>query len=268
MNELGFDFLCVSTECFTMSFYHDVLLRLLHAILAVTFFIQSCIWTAKKPLQFQYRKRTRDRLQSDARSLNKLPLHIGLLVLEDDISYTDVANIVVWCMTVGISYISLYDTQGDFKRNCTKINNEILKKQEEVLGNESTKCLFHLYRGGIEVHNKVNDCRIHVNLLSLEDGRQDIVRAAKYFCQQVACKRRKVNDLNPTVLENDLQGNDIFPDPDLIIKFGDVDSLLGFLPYQIRLSEILCSSSHHNMDYKVFISLLYRYAGCAQRYGK
>ena len=29
------------------------------------------------------------------------------------------------------------------------------------------------------------------------------------------------------------------PDPDLIIKFGQVDSLLGFMPWQIRLSEIL-----------------------------
>ena len=30
-----------------------------------------------------------------------------------------------------------------------------------------------------------------------------------------------------------------FPDPDLVIKFGAVDALLGFLPWQIRLTEIL-----------------------------
>ena len=29
------------------------------------------------------------------------------------------------------------------------------------------------------------------------------------------------------------------PDPDLVIKFGTVDSLQGFMPWQIRLTEIL-----------------------------
>jgi dehydrodolichyl diphosphate syntase complex subunit NUS1 len=30
-----------------------------------------------------------------------------------------------------------------------------------------------------------------------------------------------------------------FPDPDMVLKFGTVDSVLGFLPWQIRLSEIM-----------------------------
>lgn len=34
-------------------------------------------------------------------------------------------------------------------------------------------------------------------------------------------------------------GTNGFPDPDLILKFGPVDSILGFLPWQIRLTEIV-----------------------------
>ena len=30
-----------------------------------------------------------------------------------------------------------------------------------------------------------------------------------------------------------------FPDPDLVLKFGQVESLLGFLPWQLRVTEIL-----------------------------
>lgn len=53
------------------------------------------------------------RLQSDVKRLEKLPVHIGLLVTEEELSYTDIANLVVWCMAVGISYISVYDNCGN-----------------------------------------------------------------------------------------------------------------------------------------------------------
>lgn len=49
---------------------------------------------------------------SDGRAFAKLPVHIGLLVAEEEPSYTDVATLVVWCMTVGISYVSVYDNHG------------------------------------------------------------------------------------------------------------------------------------------------------------
>lgn len=57
----------------------------------------------------------RSRWQSDGRSLEKLPVHIGLLVAEEEPSYnvTDIANLVVWCMAVGISYVSVYDNHGN-----------------------------------------------------------------------------------------------------------------------------------------------------------
>lgn len=54
----------------------------------------------------------RSRWLSDGRSLEKLPVHIGLLVAEEEPSYTDIANLVVWCMAVGISYVSVYDNHG------------------------------------------------------------------------------------------------------------------------------------------------------------
>lgn len=30
-----------------------------------------------------------------------------------------------------------------------------------------------------------------------------------------------------------------YPDPDMIVRFGNVESLLGFMPWHIRLTEIL-----------------------------
>ena len=44
--------------------------------------------------------------------VEKLPVHVGLLIVEEQPSYTDIANLVVWCMAVGISYVSVYDNHG------------------------------------------------------------------------------------------------------------------------------------------------------------
>lgn len=58
------------------------------------------------------------RWRADGRSLEKLPVHMGLVITEEEqeTSYSDIASLVVWCMAVGISYISVYDHQGEARR--------------------------------------------------------------------------------------------------------------------------------------------------------
>lgn len=55
------------------------------------------------------------RWRADGRSLEKLPVHMGLVITEEEQepSFSDIASLVVWCMAVGISYISVYDHQGE-----------------------------------------------------------------------------------------------------------------------------------------------------------
>ncbi|XP_070569095.1 dehydrodolichyl diphosphate synthase complex subunit nus1-like [Ptychodera flava] len=249
-----------------MAFYHGILLYIVHIIIAVKASVQAWLSSFKTPLQFR-RKRTRTRLKTDAKSLKKLPLHVGLVMLEDELSYQDVANIIVWCMAMGISYISLYDTEGIFKRNYVALNEEISKQQEEILGEEATKYSYQIYKSGKVLGNKALSSRVHVNLVSPQDGRHDIVTAAKQFCLDIASKRRNVKDIEISTLAHQLQGSH-FPDPDVVFKFGQVESVLGFLPFQIRLSEILSIASHRNIDYNTFLAKMIAYAGTQQRYGK
>lgn len=70
--------------------------------------------------------------------------------------------------------------------------------------------------------------------MSPEDGKADILRAAQDFSQQ----QRTLGDLDVDLLEGLLSSHG-FPDPELVWKFGPVDSTLGFLPWQIRLTEIV-----------------------------
>ncbi|XP_073532024.1 dehydrodolichyl diphosphate synthase complex subunit NUS1 isoform X3 [Phyllobates terribilis] len=164
--------------------------------------------------------RSRDRAQ-----LGKLPVHIGLLIGEEQESYPDVASLVLWCMALGISYVSVYDPQA----------------------------LRHLPV---------------LKVLSPEDGKPNIVKAAQNFCQLVADKQKTPADLDVDAFDHLLRSTHNFPDPDLILKFGSISSTLGFLPWHIRLSEIISLPSHVNIQYEDFFFALRCYAGCEQRLGK
>lgn len=57
------------------------------------------------------------------------------------------------------------------------------------------------------------------------------------------------------------------PDPDLALYFGTVCCTYGLLPWHIRLTEFLPVESQQTMTVNTFISNLYKYAKCEQRFG-
>ncbi|KAM9383298.1 dehydrodolichyl diphosphate synthase complex subunit NUS1 [Phaethornis superciliosus] len=209
---------------------------------------------------------SRQRWRLDGRALQKLPVHMGLVVTEEEPSYADMASLVVWCMAVGISYVSVYDHNGIFKRNNSRLMDEILKQQQELLGLDCSK--YTVEFSNQDKADQVLNCQSTLKVLSPEDGKADIVKAAQNFCQLVAQQQRTYTDLDVNVLDNLLSSTNGFPDPDLVLKFGPVDSTLGFLPWHIRLTEIVSLPSHLNISYEDFFSALHHYAACEQRWGK
>ncbi|NWS19411.1 NGBR synthase, partial [Pachyramphus minor] len=208
----------------------------------------------------------RQRWRADGRALRKLPVHVGLVVTEEEPSYADMASLVVWCMAVGISYVSVYDHNGIFKRNNSRLMDEILKQQQELIGLDYSK--YTVEFANQDKTGQVLNCQSTLKVLSPEDGKAGIVKAAQNFCQLVAQQQRTHTDLDVNVLDNLLSSTNGFPDPDLVLKFGPVDSTLGFLPWHIRLTEIISLPSHLNISYEEFFSALHHYAACEQRWGK
>jgi len=47
-----------------------------------------------------------------AERLNKIPVHLGLVIVEDVISFVDIARIVVWSAALGVAYVTIYDHKG------------------------------------------------------------------------------------------------------------------------------------------------------------
>uniref|UniRef100_A0A2K6T5C9 Uncharacterized protein n=1 Tax=Saimiri boliviensis boliviensis TaxID=39432 RepID=A0A2K6T5C9_SAIBB len=147
-------------------------------------------------------------------------------------NFSDTASLVVWCVALGISYISVYDQET---RSC-------YVAQQELLGLGCSKYSPE-FANSNDKDDRVLNYHLAVKVLSLKDGKADTVRAAQDFYWDV--------DMLGSLLSS--HG---CPDPDLVLKFGPVDStLLGFLPWHIRLTEIVYLPSHLNIT-------------CEQRLGK
>jgi dehydrodolichyl diphosphate syntase complex subunit NUS1 len=86
-------------------------LKLIHYLLALATFMKQCLFRIPS---LPFNKPDSLSAQTDARKLKKLPLHIGMLILEDDMSYTDIANFILWSAAMGISFISIYDKNGEY----------------------------------------------------------------------------------------------------------------------------------------------------------
>ena len=54
-----------------------------------------------------------DVVRADAKSLEKLPTHLAVAVLEDcELDHESLARLAVWCFAAGVHHVSLYDPQG------------------------------------------------------------------------------------------------------------------------------------------------------------
>ena len=89
-------------------------LRLIHYVIALAEFLQHLV--LRMPLYAIFTpmklKTTASTIQEDSKLLKKIPSHVGILVAEDEFSLKDLANVIVWSVALGISYISVYDING------------------------------------------------------------------------------------------------------------------------------------------------------------
>lgn len=76
-------------------------------------------------------------------------------------------------------------------------------------------------------------------LFSSEDGRNSLVTSAKSLSTAVATNQISTDCFVPEYIDSVIQERIGLPDPDLLLKFGEADCLMGYLPWQIRLSEIM-----------------------------
>ena len=87
-------------------------LRLIHYVIALGEFGFGVLKFIPQYVSQFAKKDHAAKIEADAKCLRKLPLHIGLVLVENDFSLRDLANIIVWSVTLGISHVSIYDANG------------------------------------------------------------------------------------------------------------------------------------------------------------
>jgi len=276
----------------------DYVFILLFWVLHVSFnYIESMVvnlnWIISKVRSKVIEDKSIDR--NKISKLLKIPQHIAFLVMEDTISYEDIASLVVWCISANIDNISLYDIHGKLKANQGVLLRHVnqryrrsLKNNGQINLNWRPHCnsltdtvvvsnggsMYPDSHGNGNVSIKRNGGAVHegrsvtIALVSPEDGKFDIINAAKTICNKTMDGTIVISEINENTIESHLETNKSLPDPSLIVRLGRISSNADFLPWQIRLSEIHSISSHHHVRASELIDVLEQYGSCNQRFGK
>ena len=98
----------------------DIKMTIFAVILAIVHWLLR-VWTTVIVVWFRllavvrlpaWSRATVDSVRRRLATVDRIPIHVGLVFVEDDISLTDVAKLVVWSMVAGIAYITIYDHRG------------------------------------------------------------------------------------------------------------------------------------------------------------
>jgi len=298
-----------------------VLFNVTHVLLRISVLLYTCISVIKRTGRYYLgllvrRRREHAFFQEEKKIISEIPLHVGLLIAEDRISYDDICKVVVWCLALGIHCISIFDYRGTLKKNHSI---GVIYKQIEAKHQELTGTAQHIYvymhhvndvsvkKNGIngtstsyppasnlyasgdnialnEIKYRVKDPNdvwqdivdkkqkgytadsAILSIISIEDGLNDIAHTAEQLCMEVSW--RDPTSISTCLLQEKLNGTKGLPDPELVIRFGHVSSTFGYLPWQIRLSEIIPLATHSQVAYEDFRNVLVRFCRCEKRFGK
>lgn len=212
-----------------------------------------------------------DHLQRDLGNLSKLPRHMSFVINEDVATdYCDVANLIVWTIALGIPYITLYDRHGLLKAGEFRLGKVVKDKIASLIGPEKSEGIdIILKNSSTRYENGVTyPKRVCVQLLSEDDGKGDILESARRIASDYSQKNLDIKQINIDYVDQSLKATGNIPDPELALLFGSTNSLMGFLPWQTRLTEIMRVPTMRNIHYSTFTELLQKYSKCNQRFGK
>ncbi|CAL4120372.1 unnamed protein product, partial [Meganyctiphanes norvegica] len=207
-------------------------------------------------------------IQVDAAQLKKIPQHLGVIcstACDTQRSLTTLTKIISWATAYGVHQVSLYDINGVFKQKSNVFRRNLRKldpntQYHVVEGFEEQAASKEMYTPYCLNEMTNNSVKVTVNLLSVEDSKSGVVNIA----QDLIRSGEKINLECVSSRMTSKWGQD----PDLVITVGEALTVLGYLPWQIRLTEFIQTHSLSRFEYADFRQILRIYAKCDQRFGK
>lgn len=250
-----------------------------------------------------YHHRTPALIERDVKPLAKKPKHLSaILKMENAGRATDLERLIneasdlaVWTACAGIPLLSVYErtgklltcdkawrivletnhsyTTGILKGYMPQLHRAILQKFNTYYGVDYPALTVNaphsepISSPGTGLYAQRLSNAMSVLLVSEEDGRDSIVDLTKTLADM--CQKGKIApaDINIELLDAELSEG-IMSEPDLLLIFTPYIELLGYPPWQIRLSEMFCMQDNSSVGYQVFLNGLRKFAGAEQRKGK
>ena len=218
-------------------------------------------------------------LEKESTRLTKKPCHVAFVLNESYLDLKAIARLTTWALACGINNISIYDYHGKLKGLQSQLIDALRhymakEKQDSSIcwrshcpGQQPT-VIVHLETGSQRPRNPNDAGMPNISLLSAEDGKQDLSVAAGNIAREVKSGVIRSEDINEALVSSMLNSNRGMPDPDVMIRFGLTSCNMGFLPWQIRLTEIHDLPSHADALPSDFFGVLCKYSKCEQRFGK
>ncbi|KAF4522148.1 hypothetical protein B566_EDAN012610 [Ephemera danica] len=283
---------------------YRVLLNLIHVLYSCleTFMVLWCC-VRKKYENFWCKSELKDDfyyVTNFVRNVKNIPSHLAFILINEDeiVCFEDLANIVLWSLAAGVSFVSFYDHNGLLKRFENKLRVEVSRRgsygDSIVWGTPPSNGKVHSNGiGGGPSHNGTsngtkNGFKAHqplrVVLLSREDGRESLARAAMLLAEESRAEGVEASIAQTTRALHTLYQV-------TIMSCSNREKVLRVLPCFLTLSwlcgaalsaamqdsclgtyasQSFCEQLHslHVITVQQFTSLLCQYSKCEQRYGK
>ncbi|MBQ7769256.1 MAG: isoprenyl transferase [Oscillospiraceae bacterium] len=164
-------------------------------------------------------------------------------------AFRKIAN---YCRTLGVEYLTVYAfSTENWKRSADEVSgimrllgNYLKEALRDMEKNRVRFCFFgdlsrlspNLQKLCEEAQSKSSDFDVQVNFCLNYGGRDELVRAARLFAQDVADGKAQPEDLTEDKLSGYLYSKDV-PDPELIIRPSGELRTSNFLLWQSAYSE-------------------------------
>lgn len=163
-------------------------------------------------------------------------------------------RIANYCRTLGVEYLTVYAfSTENWKRSQEEISGimKLLNKYliEALMDMEKNRVRFRFF-GDItklspelqklcaDAENRSVDYDVQVNFCLNYGGRDELVRAARAFAEDVAAGNRRPEELTESMLSGYLYSANV-PDPELIIRPSGEQRISNFLLWQSAYSEFV-----------------------------
>lgn len=280
-----------------MQVTYFIYVALFHLFVLVQQFVVFC--SSLKPHRFLHGGAHHDLryIKEHIHHLKKVPVHLALVV-EDEISLKEISDIICWSIGGGIRFITLYDMKGALKQKANDLQYMILEKSASFFGpsqQQYSKVSLHIspLTEPIQLSDTLatslqDNGEYHLYITSAIDGRAQIAQLASRVCKTAysssssssSCESSPIS--NPTSISQsficdnikgfpidnaDNNNGSVAPDPDLVIAFDSSIVMSGFMPWHLRLTEILHMGPLQDFTLQQYIRGLYSYSKTDRRHG-